>query len=297
MLKTILEKLNGHAAESPAIAGELVQLAADRDAAKAELAALHEKRRALLLDDASDAALDRIEREIDRAEVRLEKLAVAEAPLRARLDDAKVAERRSRWETLLAAHREAAKQFLADARRTIEKHAAVLSIVAEAQRSGFAAEAAAYFPPTPNLHGSPLLAPDLIDHFDLALAPRERAAPAPQPTPLSRPKPTPRPTLQHQVTTAETGRPMTPAEAAALRAKRMPDDTSPLEPGQARVRVARSGFSPSDNSPQASHGQVVRMPIHAAERASDNGAVEIIETHSGTASPPQSADEHAEAAP
>jgi hypothetical protein len=58
---------------------------------------------------------------------------------------------------------------------------------------------------------------------------------------------------------------------------RTPDDLSPLENEQVRVRVSRSGYSPADDLPQCQYGQIIKMPRGAAQRAADAGAVEIIE--------------------
>jgi hypothetical protein len=82
---------------------------------------------------------------------------------------------------------------------------------------------------------------------------------------------------QRQVTLALTGEP-------SRQARRTPDDLSPLEPGQARVRVLRSGFSPSEDREQCAFGQIVRMPLGAAKRAADGAAIEILEVY-GESSP------------
>ena len=55
------------------------------------------------------------------------------------------------------------------------------------------------------------------------------------------------------------------------------DDTTPLEPGEVRVRVLRAGYTPSDNAPQCDRGQVIRLRRLACERAVAAGAVEIVE--------------------
>jgi hypothetical protein len=130
---------------------------------------------------------------------------------------------------------------------------------------------------TPNIAGSALLAPDLLDLFERAIRPasaqaRTTAAPA---------RPTARQFLPHERKPAtDSARGVSLAlddRAPAPKQPRTPDDMSPLEPGEVRVRALRSGFSPREDLPQAAYRQIVRMSLGAAERAANAGAVEILE--------------------
>lgn len=76
--------------------------------------------------------------------------------------------------------------------------------------------------------------------------------------------------------------PAAPMDTAQTKARRTPDDLSPLKPGEARVKVVRYGYAPADDRPAAAYGQIVRMPAATALRAQDNGAVEIIESGMST---------------
>jgi hypothetical protein len=131
-----------------------------------------------------------------------------------------------------------------------------------------------------------LILPDLVEIW---AAETERLVMAPV-----RPSPTPaapvRPAgarksrqLPHErerlPTTSDVHRPATTALVgpSPTFAARAPDDTAPLEPGQVRARVARSGYSPSDTAPQCARGQIIRIAKATAERAAAAGVLEIIE--------------------
>jgi hypothetical protein len=267
MYTSILKSLNGHAGETDSLIQALAQLGRDRESVRADLDKLNNERRQALLDDASDTVLDKLERAIDRATVRLEKLNIAEAPLRERITAAKLDARGRRWQAHRETYLAAANDFLAAARLCAAKHAAVIAIVNQMQREGFEAEVAATCPGTPQINNNAVCAPELLDQFSLALAP---PAPAPRrtklaPTPERAPKSTQGPLY------LSGGVP-----SLAPPPPRFPDDTAPLNAGQARVKVLRAGFSPADDRPQCAYGQIIRMPRHVAERAAASGVVEII---------------------
>src|SRR5579871_987042 len=123
MFHKLMTRLNGHSVEPAAVAEALTQLNRDREAVRAEIDGLNQRRRTALLDDASDAELDKIERLIDRATVRLEKLSLSEQPLRDQLALAQ--------ET---ARRDAEPGFLEEHRSEFEKYASALRALAEAHR-------------------------------------------------------------------------------------------------------------------------------------------------------------------
>ncbi len=297
MLNAILKTLNGHGSETASLEAALLQLGRDRDETRAKIDALQKQRHAALLDDASDADLDKLERQIDRAEVRLEKFNAAEPELLERLTAARSAARQRRWRELRDAYASAAGEFLVAARVTLEKHSTLVATIEQARREGFEAEANATMPATPNINGSPLLAPDLLDIFERAVTPP--AAPVRRPAKAEPPAvpdiwndkhpgyhhPTaqnlrtilPRPpgrSTQHGIE-LHGGVPI-PAED--LSAKRDADDLAPLRSrDEVRARVLRPGYSPSDDRPQCHYGQIIRLSKKVAEAAAAGGVVEIIE--------------------
>jgi hypothetical protein len=272
MLNVILAKLNGHASEAESLSAALLQLGRDRDETRAKIESLQKQRHAALLDDASDTDLDKIERQIDRATVRLEKLNISEAPLVEKLAGARDAARRRRWRELHDSYRTAAGEFLVSARAAAEKHTALISIVGQAQREGFADDVRKTIPATPNANGHPLLAPELLDIFERAIlppaTPARRAAPAAPRSAL----PKAADSLQHSITSA--GGVQIPPDL--LRAKRRSPDTAPLKHDQVRVKVLRAGYSPADDQPQCHYGDIIRMLRESAEVVAAHGIVEII---------------------
>lgn len=293
MLNKLLAKLNGSALDVDALIAALVDLGRERDTAQSELGELQVRRHQALLDDASDSTLDKLERDIARKETAVEKLDLAEPGLRDRLATAKVEARQRQWRALRDAYLVAAGEFLTAARDVAEKHAALIAIVGEAQRAGFAAEVAATMPATPNANGYAIAAPELLDIFERAIAPPQprpaqaTAAAKREKTDRAVWKPgsedwTPLPrgmSLQHAITSA-----ISPRDSLGLMtAQRALDDVTPLGPSEARVKVLRSGFSPADDRPQCCHGQLIRMALDTAQRAAGTGAVEIIEKYVPTA--------------
>jgi hypothetical protein len=286
MLNKLLERLNGHAADAAALAEALEQLGRERIAARTSLKELQERRRQALLDDASDAALDRLEREIDRGQSRIEKLDMAEAPLREQLSAAqaaaaKRAEDEAGSKYLDLAERSAAALEAADVAfveqrlywdknqhllRRLEPLGAAL-ILGEGHGVAWAIQTRKH-----------------IAEARAARARRDNPQPAPRPPAIALPQTAhaDRPRLPHERARLTDGRNIvTTADGAPgmHSAPREADDLAPLEPGQARVRVQRHGYSPSDDRPHCSYGQIVRMPLGPAERAADRGAVVIIEVN------------------
>src|SRR5271154_5458709 len=97
MFNKIIATLNGHGSEAASLEAAILQLGRDRDEARARIDELQKKRHRALLDDASDADLDKLERQLDRALTRLEKLNLAEPPLLERLTGARSVARQRRW--------------------------------------------------------------------------------------------------------------------------------------------------------------------------------------------------------
>jgi hypothetical protein len=182
------------------------------------------------------------------------------------------------------------------ARATVAKHSELIAIVDQAQREGFAGLVASTMPRTPNIEGNPLLADDLLDIFERAIAPppppRAEKAKAKAAAPASPSWWDPKhpgynhPTAQQLRTATE------PPVGASMQHKvelyggvstppvltpRVADDREPLKHNQVRARVLRTGYSPADDRPHCHQGQVIRLPKKTAEAAAAGGALEIIE--------------------
>lgn len=269
MFNKVMAKLNGSGAEPAALQAALADNDRLKVATRERLDELGRRRHQALLDDADDATIDAIERDIDRASVQLEKLNAAEAPLRERLAAAK-------GEALAAA---VARHFDAISDRYKKLRTKVLEADA-AQRELMRArdEAVGEVGEGAVLRAIPIfafggflghgLAEIWAQESDRVLASartsREGRRAKRQPAPVvvkSAPPPT---------STAPQ-----PARLV-LTAPRPPDDWGPLEPGQVRCRITRSGYEiiPGVPSPV---GHVARQERATARRAQENGALEIIE--------------------
>lgn len=300
MLNKVLARLNGHATDVDALVAALGEIGQEREAAKRELGELQVRRHQALLDDAADSVLDKLEREIARAETRVQKLDLAEPGVRSRLEAATQAARRRRWSELRADFIRAAEEFHQAAQAAMAKHTALIEIVTRARSEGFEHEAAAMMPPTPNLAGNAVLAEDLLAEFwqtvqrtsatanPPAAAAKPKASAKPAATAIWSPSgdtfaPLPRdvPSLQHAISAVYPP----PGSLGFLTAHRAADDTAPLAPGEARVLALHSGWSPRDNAPQTFAGQTLRMDAAAARAAANRGQVEIIETYMPPAAP------------
>lgn len=288
MLNSILKRLNGHAVESSALSNALAQLAEDRREIEAELERLQTDRHTALLNDADDKTLDAIERKIDRATVRLEKVALAEPPLREQLATATMAERARRWGAHVVAHRAAAAEFLTAAREAYAAHARLLAIMKTARSEGFEHDIAAGMPPTPNINGSPICNPSLLDSYERALTPAPReSGRAPrggvqsyvgQPgaahyDPTRAPGQS-KPTLQHAIVVDGAGQEIS-ASRGPMSAPALPDDETPLRPGEVRAIVLRRGFTAG--GAQCQTGRKIRLARDVALKAAQMGAINIIE--------------------
>jgi hypothetical protein len=273
MLNRLIEKLNGHAADAASLAQALDQLGRERIEARAGLTEVQERRRLALLDDVSDAGLDKLEREVARAQSRIEKLNLAEPALREQLQAAQIATRQRRWIEIRQSALAAAKDMLVSARTTTVKAWAYAAILEQARGQGYEREIAS-LPMIPAMGGGALIcAPELLDRFEAAIAGNSAnsAASAPTTAPL---RPRPRASLQHAID-SNLGPPQ-PQTAA-----RVADDLGELAPAQVRVRyIGVGGWAPRDDQPQCAYGQILRMPRSAAERVANLGIVEIL-----TASP------------
>ena len=291
MIKSILKKLNGHAAEAPSLAVALTELEQARAGTLAEIKALNQQRQQALLDDESDAVLDKIERLLDRANIRLEKINLAEGPLRDQLVVANATERARRWGTHLTQYRGAAAEFLSAARNVAVRHDDIVAAMNEARREGFEREVASFMPPTPNVGGGALCVPELIDNFERALNPASRSSGTAPPigirhyagrdgynafgSPSTTPPRPPSPSLQHAISLDPMMASEISSNSGRVHAQKLPNDDAPLGVDELRVVVLRGGFEAADGQSQV--GRRVRLNKDVALQAARNGVVEILE--------------------
>jgi hypothetical protein len=286
MLNELIRRLNGHGEDAESLDEAVQRLTVEQSAAHGALKELHERRREALLDDASDSVLDKLERDIAHAESRIEKLALAEPSLRERLRTARVAQETRAADKAIARYLElsedtANKVEAADASAAVQRMFWTQNMRVLGRcgieplgcmlilGDGFGLQWAAR---TRKAVGRMRAAREQRASGQPPPA-REKAAPPVQASGARTRMPHQRPKL------TDSARTVSPADSAPGRhsAERVPDDLAPLEPGEARVKVLRAGYSPADNRPQCSYGQVVRMPLGLAARAEDRGALVIIE--------------------
>jgi hypothetical protein len=295
MFNKLVTKMNGAGVDPVALEAELAKVAADRADTLAAIERANGRRHQALMDDETDAEIDKIERQIDRANTRLEKLGLAEAGLREQLAAAKA-----------ALHRKAIERCRAQRLALYLKFRPALEAVAALQREIIAQDMAACAEigehaarrELPTLVFRALLMPEFvatwIQDMDRAFPARSAraavaapAALAPKPT-LATTKDENAPTLKRPPARASNMKTPTPTDSQhgirldewqppAPPRERGSDDTSPLAPGEARVKVLRGGYSPAGDAPQCDRGQLLKLPIAVANRALAVGAVEILE--------------------
>lgn len=273
MFEAIRKKLNGKALQSQPVGDALAELLQSRDTARGELAKLKERRRHALLEDAEDKAVEKLDRDIERLELRLEKIDLAEGPLREQLAAATAAERARRWQDFRDRYQEVAQHFIADARKVITAHAELRRIKDTARRDGFEHDVTQLAPP-PSMGGSALCAPDLVDIFERAIAGVHFTRPVAV-SRVSAPRPAPAPPRSHAVMIDTISRRQIGGDEGPEHAPPLPDDEGPLEPGEMRARVLRGGYQAPDGQSQV--GRRIRLSREIAIRAAAAGAIEIID--------------------
>jgi hypothetical protein len=282
MLNEIVRRLNGHGEDPESLEEALKLLADQKAAARAALTECHERRRQALLDDASDAALDKLEREIERGETRIEKLTIAEPSLRERLRVARAAaDKREGDETVTAylAHSEdvARKVEAADAAAAVQRlfwdrHQGVLARLGIEPLgcmlilgNGFGIQWAQH-------------TRQVIAAVRAARARRDNPQLAPQPPAIAAASENP---VSAQSISVRARLPYERPPLTDAHGPRPADDLTPLQPGEARVRyVGRGGWSPFADQPQWHHDQIGIVPLDLAERVAANaGIIEILQRY------------------
>ena len=286
MLKTVLKKLNGGASDPAKVSESLAALLADRTETTRTIDELQRERKQALLDDATDAVIDAIERKIDRATVKLEKIGLAEAPLRAQLETAKAEARQAALVRHFAAYA-SAYQALRDAvSKAEDAQVALFALRERAARAVGEHVVQTRFPIISfgGILGTGGHVTQWTRESDAAVA-AARASINRTPAP-AKSKP-PAIVVQPPAPKRATGRvgenvvihlpsalTVTKLEPAAL-ARRLPDDDQPLADGNVRARVLREGYSDQDGG-YCAPGRKIQLPRAIAEAAAKNGAVEIV---------------------
>ncbi|MHB1871746.1 MAG: hypothetical protein ACYCT1_12975, partial [Steroidobacteraceae bacterium] len=228
----------------------------------------------------------------------LEKIELAEPPLREQFAAASSAERARRWTDHLTAHRTAAAEFLVAARATHAAHARLVDVIQTARAEGFERNIAVGMPPAPNIHGAPICNPVLLDAFEKSFSPAPRqpgraprggvrhyvGEPNSAHYDPTRPPGAPVSTGHPVFLDTWTGTEIRPGARIGERtspAAALPDDSQPLTPDQVRVVVLRAGFQHSDGACHA--GRRIRLDRDVALAAAQTGGVEIVETPTGAA--------------
>jgi hypothetical protein len=121
-LDFLRSKKNGHAkppdAQRADIDAALAKLAVERSSAQLVLAGLDRRREELLLHDAPESEIVKLDAEGDHARIKLEKLDVFEAEVHARLSELQGVEAEAEWRRLFDARHAAACEFAASFNET-----------------------------------------------------------------------------------------------------------------------------------------------------------------------------------
>ena len=232
---------------------------------------------AALADDFGSA--ERLSREAAAARWRAERIAKQFPELEARLALIKTKERQAAESQLRSEYRERTGAYIEAIRQLAKAARASVAFDTSACATLGEGRARVLFPP---ITYAGIVKAEFLDDW---LARMEVLLAPPTPRKASRPTSAkaavvppksfdgrPEGSLQHGIV-AYAGHDVT----ALMTAKRVPDDTSSLLPGESRVRVLRAGYSPADDRPQAHFGQILKLPRKTAEAAAAAGVVEILE--------------------
>jgi hypothetical protein len=251
----------------------LSRLQAEREAATAALEAGGARRKALLLEDASDKKIKALEAESDGHHLTLERLELIEDDLISRMHVLRSGVRQEQLKKLLKRHFAATTAYIAAHRSAARAVTAVTSIVDEARAAGFEREFVAYNPPIPRMLDLAQIAVYESEIERIADAHAGRAAPL-----VAQPERKPyRPPAAPSQDTAGAPRRVSLADQhpVAPRAPRSPRIDVAKE-GERLVRVSRPGYEAPDGY-QCERGDVIALPTALATAVVVNGAAEFDE--------------------
>ncbi len=262
MLNAILNKLNGHAIAPDALEEALTQLGKDREATRTDIDSINQRRRQALLDDASDSEIDKLDRLVDRATIRLEKLNISEQPLRERLTAAQGEARKKTLARERAAFRAEFDPFCDELRSAVARAPQLLAIGSRAD-SGAVNEAVsvvAFVTAWVNERNLEALQSSLDPQPIVA-----KAAPAAAPARLPKPKAS----MQHAVSLADAWK------APRRHGKPLPDHVGPPPEGHVLAVVINAGFPDGDGNLSRA-GRRIALPRATAEAGARNGSLELV---------------------
>ncbi|WP_371423287.1 hypothetical protein [Tardiphaga sp.] len=244
----------------------LSKLQEEREASSAALASFGQRRKALLLDDASDKEIAKLEAEMDSHHLRLERLELLEDDLLDRARKLRSVDRDKQLKVYLDKYFGAAAAYIVAHRAAARAVNGVTAIVDEARAAGFEHEFMAHVAPPPTMLDLSQIAvfESEIERISESAAGRERKI-APS-APPSRRQPAAKPA------TAGTPRRVFDGERAPA-ADRNPRAlfADVAKPGEKLVTISRNGYEHPDGR-SCKTGDVVALPKAIADAVVRNSA-------------------------
>ena len=247
----------------------LSRLQAERTAATAALETGGARRRALLIEDATDKQIAALEREIDAYRLTLERLELIEDGLISRMQVLRSGHRHEMWLKLYKRHAAAAAEYVAKHRSAARALSELRAISDESRAAGFEHETQAHFIPAPDVLSMALIAnfESEVERIADAVSGRSRPAPV-QPAPRARPVMPPKPA------TVGTPRRVFADERPALAPTKKREKLVEVPGhGEVAVDVMRDGYE-SPSGKQCVRGDRVALPADMARIAVANGSVD-----------------------
>lgn len=250
----------------------LAKLQSERQAATEALASFGQRRKAMLLDDASDKAIGALEREMDSHRLVLERLELLEDDLLRRARLLQSGERTKRIQELLKRHQAATKVYIEAHRAAARAVNGVTSVVDEAIAAGFGSEFSAYNPPIPRMLDLSQIAiyEQEIERIADAVAGRERQAVP------SAPAPRRAPTVAKPATVGTPRRVFADAPAPVSERKTRELYADVAKPGEKLIRISRLGYETPDGR-SCVNGDVVALPNEIATAVVRNVAGDYLD--------------------
>jgi hypothetical protein len=268
MLNALVKKLNGSGDKPEALQGLIEQLERARGEARDKLAELQVRRHQALLDDADDATLNKLERDIARAEVRIEKIDLAIPGIRKRLAFAQSKARDEAEVSLVAEHRVARLKYREALRAAGAARASLDDIDTRACAALGEGRARTTMPPAAYLGHLQAHFIEMWAEIDNRVFPTGAASPPRSSPPHVIPVPAMSTELKQGVRLGLLDGPR-PAPRPAI------DDREPLADGEVRAVILRSGLELGNIQHRV--GDRIRLSRTTAELAARAGALEILQ--------------------
>ncbi|UQD96140.1 hypothetical protein [Bradyrhizobium japonicum] len=278
LISDILNAVRG-AGEADTVEGceaALRRVVDERNAANAAIAGRSSRRRALLLDDASDKQVAALDREIEGNHLTLERLEIVEEDLFSRLQALRSEARQQAWRLLTKEYTDASVKLAKALRAALAAQQEAAQVIDAARVSGFEHEATGTFPPPPS-H----LNPQAVQQYEDALDRMADVLAGRQKPPAEIKRSVPRPA--QLASNPAAGRvSLADREERPVRSVRAPR-VDVAKSGQRLVRVLRNGLEAPDGG-QCAVNDVIAMETEQAAAVVKNGAGEFVEplNHSET---------------